>query len=130
MDLSRVVLCEVHYLIPVGVKAVMGQGRLHLLRVEEVKVCAKEFALECFDFSLLLQLLLTNSRLIISHYQLVDIRLFLLFFNLIFSISSITVLISSLFIGLDLHLGLFPLLLLFNSVICDPVELYFADNTL
>ena len=104
----------------------MGQGRLHLLRVEKVEVSPVEFAFESFDFSLLLQLLLTNCSLIITHYQLVEIRLFFLFFHFISSIGSITVLINS----LDLHLGLLSLPLLLNSVICDPVKLYFADDSL
>ena len=93
VDLPCVVLSEVHYLIPVGVKAVVGQGRLHLLRVEEVKVCPIEFAFELFYFSLLLQLSLFHCSLIISHYQLVEIRLFFFPLYLIFSIS-----ITSLFV--------------------------------
>ena len=93
MDLPSVVLSEVHYLIPVGVKAVVGQGRLHLLGVEEVKVCPVEFAFELFNFKLLLQLTLFHCSLIIIHYQLIEIRLFLLPLCLIFSIS-----ITSLFV--------------------------------
>ena len=78
MDLSCVVLSEIHDLIPVGVKTVVGQGWLHLLGVEEVEVCPVEFAFKLFDLSLLLELSLFYSSLIISHYQLVEIRLFFL----------------------------------------------------
>ena len=125
VDLPCVVLSEVHYLIPVGVKAVVGQGRLHLLRVEEVKVCPIEFAFELFNFKLLLQLSLFHCSLIIIHYQLIEIRLFLLPLYLIFSIS-----ITSLFVCNQVGLGLLSLLLLLNSVISDSVELYFSDYTL
>ena len=125
MDLPCVVLSEVHYLIPVGVKAVVGQGRLHLLGVEEVKVRPVEFAFELFNFKLLLQLSLFHCSLIIIHYKFVEIRLFLLPLYLIFSIS-----ITSLFVCNQVGLGLLSLLLLLNSVISDSVELYFADYTL
>ena len=130
MDLARVVLREVHHRIPVAVKAVVGQGRLHLLRVEEVEVCSIELSFERFNFSLLLlQLLLISCRLlIISHYQLVEIRLFLLLFHLVFSGS--TILVSRLVFSFNFHLGLFPLLLLLNPMVCDPVELYFANDSL
>ena len=127
VDLSCVVLREVHYLVPVGVETIMGQGRLHLLGVKEVKVCSIEFAFEFLDLNLLLQLSLFYCSLIISHYQLVEIRLFLLFCHFIFSISITTFFVCS---GFDPLLRFLSFLHLLNPMISYSVELYFANDSL
>lgn len=44
LDLALIVLRKVHQRVPVAAEAVLGQGPLHLLRVEEVEVGSKEFS--------------------------------------------------------------------------------------
>ena len=49
MHLPLLMLAEVHQGVPVRTEAVGSQGPLHLLRVQEVEVCAIEFTLQGFD---------------------------------------------------------------------------------